>query len=165
MTDITLEVNGISKTLSVEPRRLLADVLREEFSLSGVHIGCAHGACGCCTVHVDGAPRLSCLTFAVQCDGAAIRTVEGLGGRDGGHSLQKAFSREHGLQCGYCTPGFLMALEPFVAAKVGEGRMPEDHEIREAMSGNICRCTGYHGIVAAVRTAIRDQLNGGSAAG
>ncbi|MBS3650570.1 (2Fe-2S)-binding protein [Pseudaminobacter sp. 19-2017] len=164
MIEITLEVNGVTKTLSVEPRRLLADVLRQEFNLCGVHIGCAHGACGCCTVHQDGTPRLSCLTFAVQCDGASIRTVESLGGPTAEHSLQQAFRSEHGLQCGYCTPGFLMTLVPFVDEMVEIGRRPDDEEIREAMSGNICRCTGYHGIVAAVRKAIDDGLGEGSVA-
>jgi carbon-monoxide dehydrogenase small subunit len=158
MIDLTLEVNGARKVVCVEPRRLLADVLRQDLGLSGVHIGCAHGACGCCTVHVDGVPRLSCLTFAVQCEGASITTVESLGGPDAEHPLQQAFKTEHGLQCGYCTPGFLMTLAPFVSAIVGEKRMPDDSEIREAMSGNICRCTGYHGIVAAVRKTIADQL-------
>ncbi len=158
MTEITLEVNGITKSVSVEPRHLLADVLRHEFALSGVHIGCAHGACGCCTVHVDGVPKLSCLTFAVQCDGKKIATVESVGGQKAENALQQAFKSEHGLQCGYCTPGFIMALLPFVALKAAEKKMPDDDEIREAMSGNICRCTGYHGIVAAVRKAIGDQL-------
>lgn len=158
MTEITLTVNGTTRTLDVEPRRLLADVLREAFDLSGVHIGCAHGACGCCTVHVNGEPRLSCLTFAVQCEGAEIATVEQLGGPEASHALQRAFRREHGLQCGYCTPGFLMTLAPFVEEMAGAGRMPPDSEIREAMSGNICRCTGYHGIVAAVRSAIAERI-------
>ena len=115
MIDITIEVNGVTKTLSVEPRRLLADVLRQEFELSGVHIGCAHGACGCCTIHLDGTPRLSCLTFAAQCDGASIRTVESIGGPMAEHALQQAFKREHRLQCRYCTPDFIMTLVPFVA--------------------------------------------------
>lgn len=160
MSDITLEVNGTRKAVSVEPRRLLADVLRQDFNLAGVHIGCAHGACGCCTVHVDGVPRLSCLTFAVQCEGRSIATVESVGGPTAGHALQQAFKSEHGLQCGYCTPGFIMTLIPFVAAMAAERRMPGDDEIREAMSGNICRCTGYQGIVAAVRKAISCQLEG-----
>ncbi|MFC5384782.1 (2Fe-2S)-binding protein [Aquamicrobium segne] len=163
MIDITLEVNGVSKTLSVEPRKLLADVLRQDFGMSGVHIGCAHGACGCCTVHLDGTPRLSCLTFAVQCDGSSIRTVEALGGTGADHVLQQAFKSEHGLQCGYCTPGFLMTLAPFVAEMVEQKRVPDDGEIREAMSGNICRCTGYHGIVAAVRKAVTVELEAGAA--
>lgn len=158
MSEITLTVNGTTRTLSVEPRQLLADVLRTAFDLSGVHIGCAHGACGCCTVHLDGQPRLSCLTFAVQCDGASIETIESLGGVDASHILQQAFKSEHGLQCGYCTPGFIMTLAPYVDAQVEKGEMPSDAEIREAMSGNICRCTGYQGIVMAVRKAIGDQI-------
>lgn len=163
MIEITLEVNSITKSVSVEPRWLLADVLRQQFDLAGVHIGCAHGACGCCTVHIDGVPRLSCLTFAVQCDGESISTVESIGGPTAEHPLQLAFKSEHGLQCGYCTPGFIMTLEPFVSAMIDEQRMPDDEEIREAISGNICRCTGYHGIVAAVRKAIGDQLGNGRA--
>lgn len=163
MTKITLEVNGIKKSVEVEARRLLADVLRQDFEQSGVHIGCAHGACGCCTVHLDGAPRLSCLMFAVQADGSSIRTVESLGGSGADHPLQRAFRSEHGLQCGYCTPGFLMTLTPYVAEMIAQKRMPENEEIREAMSGNICRCTGYHGIVAAVRKAIELGLQEGAA--
>jgi carbon-monoxide dehydrogenase small subunit len=161
MIDIALEVNGIKKTLSVEARHLLADVLRQEFGLSGVHIGCAHGACGCCTVYLDGTPRLSCLTFAAQCEGSQIKTIESIGGPTAQHVLQQAFSSEHGLQCGYCTPGFIMTLVPFVEEKVKQKQLPTDEEIREAMSGNICRCTGYHGIVAAVRKAINLGLDGG----
>lgn len=160
MTTVTLEVNGIRKTVDVEPRKLLADVLRQEFGQSGVHIGCAHGACGCCTVHLDGVPRLSCLTFAVQADGSSIRTVESLGGPKAEHPLQQAFKSEHGLQCGYCTPGFIMTLAPYVDEMIEQKRMPEGEEIREAISGNICRCTGYHGIVAAVRKAISTGLEG-----
>lgn len=150
MTKITLTVNGVTKSLEVEPRRLLADVLRHDFGCYGVRFGCSHGACGCCTVHVDGAPRLSCLAFAVQCDGAAITTIEGLAQENVLHPLQQAFIDEHGLQCGYCTAGFVMALTPLVE----RGDDVSDAEIREAMSGNICRCTGYHSIVAAVRRAI-----------
>ncbi|MDZ5695680.1 (2Fe-2S)-binding protein [Chelativorans sp. M5D2P16] len=164
MIEITLEVNGETRRLSVESRRLLADVLRQEFNLSGVHIGCAQGACGCCTVHLDGKPRLSCLTFAAQCDGMSVRTVESVGGVDADHPLQKAFRSEHGLQCGYCTPGFIMTLIPFVEEMTAEGRMPDDEEIREAMSGNICRCTGYQGIVEAVRKAIGENLKEGAQA-
>ena len=153
MTEITLTVNGTIKTLEVEDRRLLADVLRHDFGCYGVHFGCSHGVCGCCTVHVEGEPRLSCLTFAVQCDGLQIKTIEGMAGPDGLHPLQKAFMAEHGLQCGYCTPGFIMALAPFVARSGN----PTDAEIREAMSGNLCRCTGYDGIVAAVKRAIAER--------
>lgn len=158
MPSVTLTANGQTKTLDLEPRRLLADVLRSDFGLSGVHIGCAHGACGCCTVHVDGVPRLSCLTFAVQCDGAEVATVESLGGTGAEHLLQRAFQQEHGLQCGYCTPGFLMTMVPYIDEMAARNRMPEDMEIREAMSGNICRCTGYQGIVAAVKSALGQRL-------
>ncbi|MCT9000503.1 (2Fe-2S)-binding protein [Chelativorans intermedius] len=164
MIEITLEVNGETRRLSVESRRLLADVLRQEFNLSGVHIGCAHGACGCCTVHLDGKPRLSCLTFAAQCDGKSVRTVESVGGVGADHPLQKAFRSEHGLQCGYCTPGFIMTLIPFVEEMTAERRMPDEEEIREAMSGNICRCTGYQGIVEAVRKVIGENLEEGAQA-
>jgi carbon-monoxide dehydrogenase small subunit len=160
---ITLTVNGAERSLEVEPRRLLADVLRHDLGLSGVHIGCAHGVCGCCTVQIGGEPRLSCLTFAVQCEGAAITTVESLGGPHAEHWLQKAFMAEHALQCGYCTPGLLMVLAPFVSEMVAQNRMPDEVEIRDAISGNICRCTGYHGIVEAVRRAIRDKLAGARA--
>lgn len=160
MTRVTFSVNGNEYELDVEQRRLLADVLRQDLGLSGVHIGCAHGACGCCTVHINGRPQLSCLTFALQCEGADIETVEGLGGENCEHPLQSAFIAEHGLQCGYCTPGFLMALEPFVEAAIEQKRIPESEEIRDAMSGNICRCTGYSGIVAAVRRAVREGIEG-----
>lgn len=159
MKAITLTVNGVTKTVTVEPRRLLADVLRHEFGCYGVHFGCSHGACGCCTVQVADEPRLSCLAFAAQCDGMTIVTIEGMASRDGLHPLQQAFIAEHGLQCGYCTPGFIMALAPFIE----RAQEPTDEEIRQAMSGNICRCTGYHGIVAAVRRAITDRKRGARA--
>lgn len=147
---IKLTVNKVTQILEVEPRRLLADVLRTDFGCYGVHLGCSHGACGCCTVHVDGMARLSCLSFAVQCDGSQITTIEGMADSTL-HPLQQAFVDNHGLQCGFCTPGFVLALAHFVE----EANNPTDEEIREAMSGNICRCTGYHSIVEAVRAAIR----------
>ncbi len=150
MIEITLTVNGITKTLSVEPRRLLADVLRQDFGCTGVHFGCAHGSCGACTVQVAGAPRLSCLCFAVQCDGQKITTVEGLAADGRLHPLQQAFIDAHGQQCGYSTPGQIMALLDFVAT----AENPGNDEIRQAMSGNLCRCTGYQTIVDAVRKAI-----------
>jgi carbon-monoxide dehydrogenase small subunit len=150
MTEITLTVNEVEKTFAVEPRRLLADVLRHEFGCLGVHIGCAHGGCGCCTVQVEGAPRLACLSFAVQCDGQGVTTVEGLGEVGNLHPLQQAFIDAHGLQCGFCTPGQIMALLDFVETADD----PSDQEIRRAMAGNLCRCTGYQSIVDAVRAAI-----------
>ncbi|MCC7017375.1 MAG: (2Fe-2S)-binding protein [Rhodospirillales bacterium] len=153
MTAVTLTVNGERRALDIEPRRLLVDVLRWEFGCFSVRFGCSHGACGCCTVHVNGAARLACLTFAVQCDGAEIATIEGAGDKGALHALQLAFMAEHALQCGYCTPGYLMALLPFVERAAD----PTDAEIREAMSGNICRCTGYQPIAAAVRRAIRER--------
>lgn len=158
MMRLHLTVNGEPKALEVAPRRLLADVLRRDCGMRGVHIGCAHGACGCCTVLVDGVARLSCLAFAVQCEGAEIVTVEGLGGTEATHPLQRAFMAEHALQCGYCTPGFLMALTPFVEAAVAAGRVPDEAAIRHAISGNLCRCTGYQTIVSAVARAVREGL-------
>ncbi len=147
--DITLAINGEAYGISVEARRTLADVIREECGLTGTHLGCEHGVCGTCTVIVDGAPVRSCLMFAVQCDGAKIRTVEGLA--DGGepHPLQRAFMEHHALQCGFCTPGFLM-----LAVAVLEGE-PDigDEDLLDVLSSNLCRCTGYANIVKAVRAA------------
>ncbi|RME56119.1 MAG: (2Fe-2S)-binding protein [Caldilineae bacterium] len=147
-----MQVNGRSYTRTVEPRLLLSDFLRHELELTGTHVGCEHGVCGACTVLVDGAPMRSCLIFAVQMDGHAITTVEGLAsGPDPEtmHPLQKAFWEAHGLQCGFCTPGILMTLVPFLE----ENPHPTETEIREALSGNLCRCTGYQKIVEAVQRA------------
>jgi carbon-monoxide dehydrogenase small subunit len=147
---ITLTVNGDDAEVEIEPRRLLSDVLRQDLGLTGTHVGCEHGVCGCCTVLIDGSPARSCLTLAVSVDGASITTVEGLAGDDGGlHPLQESFIRNHGLQCGFCTPGFLMTALPFWE------RAPEmtDDEIREAIGGQLCRCTGYAGIIAAIKDA------------
>jgi carbon-monoxide dehydrogenase small subunit len=149
-TTITLKVNGIAHEVEVEPRWLLSDVLRQRLGLTGTHVGCEHGVCGCCTVLVDGAPARSCLLFAVQADGADIRTVEGLTGPGGElHPLQQAFRRHHGLQCGFCTPGFLMTALPIYRRAAAMS----DAEVREALGGQLCRCTGYVGIVEAVRAA------------
>ncbi|QFU90992.1 (2Fe-2S)-binding protein [Amycolatopsis sp. YIM 10] len=149
MTDrhlIVLNVNGSEHEALVEPRRTLLDVLRHDLGLTGTHTGCEHGVCGACTVLVDGEPVRACLMFAVQAEAAEIRTVESLG-RDGELSdLQQAFSDHHGLQCGFCTPGFLMLAEGFLAQRPDAGR----EEIREAISANLCRCTGYQTIVDAV---------------
>ena len=152
--EVALTVNGEPYRLSVEARATLADSLRENLGLHGTHLGCEHGVCGACTVIVDGSPVRSCLVFTVQCDGAAVRTVEGLAGPDGLHPLQAAFKRHHGLQCGFCTPGFLM-----LAAAVLE-RQPEisDDDLLEALSANLCRCTGYQNIVTAVREAAGEML-------
>ncbi len=143
---IRLHVNGAAHELEVEPRRLLADVLREELGLTGTHLGCEHGVCGACTVLIDGEAARSCLTLAVQADGAEVTTVEGLA-RDGVlHPLQRAFAAEHGLQCGFCTPGMLMLAVDVVTELAGA----EVRDIRGAMGANLCRCTGYEGIVRAV---------------
>jgi carbon-monoxide dehydrogenase small subunit len=146
---ITVTVNGTPYQRSVEPRLLLSDFLREDLGLTGTHTGCEHGVCGACTVLLDGVSVRSCLMFAVQADGHEVTTVEGLGTPDNLHPIQEAFRDAHGLQCGYCTPGFLMTLVPFLA----ENPDPSEAEIRDAISGNLCRCTGYQHIVDAVKLA------------
>ncbi|HEX4805744.1 MAG TPA: (2Fe-2S)-binding protein [Conexibacter sp.] len=147
---IALTVNGEPREVEVESRWLLSDVLRHRLRLTGTHVGCEHGVCGCCTVLVDGRPARSCLMLAVQADGAEIRTVEHLAGPDDDlHPLQESFRRHHGLQCGFCTPGFLMSALPLYR----EAEELDDEQIREALGGQLCRCTGYVGIVEAVRGA------------
>jgi len=141
-----LRVNGVDHELEVEPRRLLADVLREDLGLTGTHIGCEQGVCGACTVLIDGQSARSCLTLAVQVDGAEIATVEGLAGAEGLRPLQRAFATEHALQCGFCTPGMLMLAADVIQELAGA----DPSSIREAMGANLCRCTGYEGIVRAV---------------
>jgi len=147
--DVSFSVNGAPYTVSVEPRRTLGDALREDCGLTGTHLGCEHGVCGACTVLVDDTPVRSCLMFAVQAEGARIRTVEGLADGDRLHPLQQAFWDHHGLQCGFCTPGFLM-----LAVGVLE-RKPDIDEagLREALSSNLCRCTGYQNILKSVLAA------------
>jgi carbon-monoxide dehydrogenase small subunit len=148
--DLTLTVNGERRSLRVESRRTLADALRDDLGLTGTHLGCEHGACGACTVLVDGAPQRSCLVFAAQLGGAEVVTVEGLCGPDGTLSpVQEAFRACHGLQCGFCTPGFVVTVTAFLA----ETPTPTEAEVRAALAGNACRCTGYQGIVAAVLAA------------
>jgi carbon-monoxide dehydrogenase small subunit len=142
---IRLAVNGRERRAEVPARMLLADFLRDELGLTGTHLGCEHGVCGACTVLLDGEPVHSCLLFAVQADGAAIRTVEDLADGEKLHPLQEAFRASHALQCGYCTPGILMTLVAYLA----EHPAPTEPELREALSGNLCRCTGYQNIVAA----------------
>jgi carbon-monoxide dehydrogenase small subunit len=147
---IALTVNGARHDLTVEPRRLLSDALRHDLGLTGTHVGCEHGVCGCCTVLIDGRPARSCLVFAIQAAGADVRTVEGLAEPDGTLSpLQRAFHEHHALQCGFCTPGFLMLAETIYR----DANDMTDDEIREALGGQLCRCTGYVGIVKAVRAA------------
>jgi aerobic-type carbon monoxide dehydrogenase small subunit (CoxS/CutS family) len=146
---VTVTVNGQRHERSVEPRLLLSDFLRHDLDLTGTHVGCEHGVCGACTVLLDGHAVRSCLLFAVQADGRAVETVEGLASDGSLHPLQAAFNEAHALQCGFCTPGILMTLVPFLS----ENPRPTDHEIREVLSGHLCRCTGYANIVAAVRRA------------
>jgi aerobic carbon-monoxide dehydrogenase small subunit len=150
--NITVTVNGERFRLDVEPRRTLADALRGDLGLTGTHLGCEHGVCGACTVLVDGQPARACLMFAVQAGGCSITTVEGLVGSDGElHPLQEAFVAHHGLQCGFCTPGMLMSALHLLDTNPRADRKT----IREEMSGNICRCTGYQGIVDAIEAAGR----------
>ena len=151
--DITLTINGEAYGIRVEARRTLADAIREECGQTGTHLGCEHGVCGTCTVIVDGAPVRSCLMFAVQCDGAKIRTVEGPADGEEPHPLQRAFMDHHALQCGFCTPGFLM-----LAVAVLE-REPDigDEDLLDILSSNLCRCTGYANIVKAVRAAAAEM--------
>ncbi|MHC2181281.1 aerobic-type carbon monoxide dehydrogenase small subunit (CoxS/CutS family) [Paenibacillus sp. PvR052] len=150
LNNITVTVNGKEHSLSVEPRMLLSDVLRDELGLTGTHVGCEHGICGACTVMMDERPVRSCLVFGVQANQAKILTVEGLSNADGTlHPLQEAFREKHGLQCGFCTPGFLISACHFLE----ENPHPSREEIREGISGNLCRCTGYQNIVDAVEMA------------
>ncbi len=146
--EIRLEINGQRKQVTVPARLLLSDLIRDEFGLRGTHVGCEHGVCGACTVLFDGAPARSCIMLAVQADGAAITTIEGLTPRNGLSPLQQAFKDHDGLQCGFCTPGFIVTL-----SALAPDDYPGDDGIHEALSGNICRCTGYRGIVDAVRAA------------
>lgn len=147
--DITLKINGVTHDVTVEPRWTLADVIRENCGQTGTHIGCEHGVCGACTIIVRGEPVRSCLMFAVQADGLEIRTVEGLATGDALHPLQQAFMDHHGLQCGFCTPGFLM----LAAATLERNPHIGDDELRDVLSSNLCRCTGYQNILKAVRAA------------
>ncbi len=150
---VSFSVNGQLEQLDVEPRRTLADALREDLGLTGTHLGCEHGVCGACTILVNGEPVRACLMFAVQADGCSLTTVEGLAGPDGQlHPLQAAFSACHALQCGFCTPGMLMSALHLLA----ENPAPSREQIREELAGNLCRCTGYGTIVDAVQRAAQD---------
>lgn len=150
MTRVTLTVNGETVTADVEPRTHLGDFLRERLGLTGTHLGCEHGVCGACTVEIDGAPQRSCIAYAVACEGSAVRTIEGFGEDPVMAALREAFTTHHALQCGYCTPGMLVAARDLVL------RLPEADEarVREEMSGNLCRCTGYRGIVRAILSVL-----------
>ena len=158
MTSVTLTVNGAPVSAAVEPRTHLADFLREHMLLTGTHLGCEHGVCGACTVLVDGHSTRACLIFAVQANGCEVTTVEGLTPEGGLSVLQQAFVDNHGLQCGFCTPGMLVTLTELLR----ENPSPSENEVREALTGNLCRCTGYAGIVkAALDAAQRMRAAGG----
>ena len=160
MTAVALTVNGERVSAEVQPRTHLGDFLREQLRLTGTHLGCEHGVCGACTVLIDGQPARSCLTFAVACDGLDVRTIEGFEDDPPMAALREAFSREHGLQCGFCTPGMLIAARDIVL------RLPDADErrVRVELSGNLCRCTGYLGIVKAVRGVLEQRRAGGTPA-
>jgi aerobic-type carbon monoxide dehydrogenase small subunit (CoxS/CutS family) len=164
---IRLRVNGRDHELAVESRRTLADMLRHDLGYTGTHLGCEHGICGACTVLVDGRPARACLMFGVQADGSEVRTVEGLADGDQLSDLQQAFSDHHGLQCGFCTPGFLMLAEAYLAdldlagdGAAGDGG-PTEAQVRELVASNLCRCTGYQGIVEAVLATARSRRSAG----
>jgi aerobic carbon-monoxide dehydrogenase small subunit len=150
---ITLQVNGRTMTASAEPRTHLADHLREQLGLTATHIGCEHGVCGACTVEIDGAPARACITFAVSCEGATVRTLEGFADDPVMAQLREAFAAEHALQCGYCTPGMLVTARDIVL------RLPQADEarIRLELAGNLCRCTGYRGIVRAIQRVLTER--------
>jgi aerobic-type carbon monoxide dehydrogenase small subunit (CoxS/CutS family) len=150
--DITVSINGSAHNLSVDPRTSLADVIRDDVGLTGTHLGCEHGVCGACTILVDGEPSRSCLMLAVQADGTAITTIEGLADADGNmHPIQQAMYEAISFQCAFCSPGFLMS----TVALLADNPNPTEGQIREELSGNLCRCTGYQSIVAGVETAVR----------
>ena len=148
--NVSITVNGTLYEREVEPRLLLSDFLRHDLGLTGTHVGCEHGICGACTILFDGEPARSCLMFAVTAHGHEVTTVEALGNLDHLSPLQESFREAHGLQCGFCTPGFLTTLTAFL----NENPDPSDEEIREAISGNLCRCTGYQHILEAVKLAV-----------
>jgi carbon-monoxide dehydrogenase small subunit len=158
---VTLQVNGQSRSGQAETRWLLSDFLRHELGLYGTHVGCEHGVCGACTVMVDGRAVRSCTQFAVECDGSAVRTVEGLAGQGELGILQQAFRRHHALQCGFCTPGMLIGAQDLLKGLLGRGGVPSRDAIREHLSGNYCRCTGYQAIVDAIESVA--QLRAGKA--
>jgi aerobic carbon-monoxide dehydrogenase small subunit len=150
---VSLTVNGREQTADVEPRLLLVHFLRDTLGLTGTHVGCDTSNCGACTCHVDGEAVKSCTVLTVQADGAEVKTIEGMGQEGGLHPLQDAFWKHHGLQCGYCTPGMIMAAADLIARTPN----PSEHDVREALAGNLCRCTGYHNIVKAVRAAAAEM--------
>ena len=157
---VVINVNGAGRAVSVEPRKTLADAIREDLGLTGTHLGCEHGVCGACTILLDGEVVRSCLMLAVQADGAEITTIEGIADGDDLHPMQSAFSEYHGLQCGFCTPGMILAGIDVVSRNPD----PSPQEIREEMGGNICRCTGYQKIVESVQAAAAAMSGEGGSA-
>jgi len=157
LVDVRLTVNGRGFLLRLEPRRTLLDAIRDDCGLTGTHMGCEHGVCGACTVLVDGDPVRACLMFAVQAEGSLVRTVEGLANEGEINPLQRAFIAHHGVQCGFCTPGFLMLATGILEKEPDIG----DEELLEVLSSNLCRCTGYQGILAAVRAAFAEAREAG----
>jgi len=149
-----MTVNGVQQTAEVEPRLLLVHFLRDHLGLTGTHVGCDTSNCGACTVHLDGDAVKSCTVLAVQADGGEVTTIEGLGSEGALHPVQEGFWEHHGLQCGYCTPGMIMAGADLLAKNPD----PSDEEVREALAGNLCRCTGYHNIVKAVMSAAKEGV-------
>jgi len=154
---VTVTVNGERHAAEIEPRTLLVYFLRETLGLTGTHVGCDTSNCGACTVHLDGEAVKSCTVLAVQTDGSEVRTIEGMSQGGALHPLQESFWAEHGLQCGYCTPGMIMASADLLERNPD----PSEHEVREALAGNLCRCTGYHNIVKAVLAAAKDGQSAG----
>jgi carbon-monoxide dehydrogenase small subunit len=157
---VALVVNGVARTVEVEPRRLLVELLREDLGLTGTHVGCDTSQCGACTVMLDGHAVKSCTVLAVQADGSAVLTIEGLAPDGGLHPIQQAFWEQHGLQCGFCTPGMIMTASDLLARETD----PTDDQIRHALEGNLCRCTGYQNIVAAISEAARMTREGSAPA-
>jgi carbon-monoxide dehydrogenase small subunit len=156
--EVAIVVNGVPRTVEVEPRRMLVQLLREDLGLTGTHVGCDTSQCGACTVLLDGHAVKSCTVLAVQADGSAVTTIEGLAPEGGLHPIQQAFWEKHGLQCGFCTPGMIMA----AADLLERNTSPSEAEIRHAIEGNYCRCTGYHNIVVAIQAAAEQVRSGGT---
>jgi aerobic carbon-monoxide dehydrogenase small subunit len=156
---VSVEVNGTQYDREVEPRKLLVHFLRDDLGLTGTHVGCDTSNCGACTCHLNGDAVKSCTVLAVQADGAQVTTIEGIGSESDLHPVQQAFWEQHGLQCGYCTPGMIMAATDLLAKNPD----PSEHDVREALAGNLCRCTGYHNIVKAVMAAAKGATSGDDA--
>ena len=157
MKTINLTVNGQPVSAAVEPRTHLADFLREHEGLTGTHLGCEHGVCGACTIELDGAPARSCIQFAVRCEGATVRTIEGFDDDEVMTQLRAAFTAEHALQCGYCTPGMLVTARDIVKRLPHLVKDADEARIRVELAGNLCRCTGYQGIVRAIQRVLRER--------